>query len=420
MRINKFQTSVAIYTFTNFSVSAFPFLLLPFLTRWLSPEEYGTVAIYMIVVSFLATLIGLNLHGAIMVRYFDRTMFNISTYTSTVLSIIGAIFLCSMLVVIVFRGSISSITELPLNWILAAVFTAVCQSVAMILLGLWQASQQPYKYAAFRLGHAMMDGMLSVLLVGVFALNVDGRLLGITSAWVISALLALWFIFRGGWLVQSIKKADAIDALRYGVPLLPHAIGWIVLAMADRFFITNLLDIAETGQYVVAAQLGLILSIAADAFNKAFAPWLMEALKNKNRNKEIQIVKYTYLYFGLILSLAFLGGCYAEIIISVVAGSRYQAAAEVLGYILIGNAFTGMYYMTTNYIFYVRRTELLSLMTISIGSIIVLLSWFFISEYGIVGAGIAFMVGQILMFMGTWYFASKCHPMPWDLGFSRS
>jgi O-antigen/teichoic acid export membrane protein len=207
--------------------------------------------------------------------------------------------------------------------------------------------------------------------------------------------------------------ACAKDALRYGFPLLPHALGGLLIGMADRFLVTNLLDVGTTGVYVVAVQSGMVLGIAADAFNRAYAPWLMENLQQANFVKKRRIVQYTYIYFGAILSVALVLTFLAPHFLSRLVGPLYQGAAPILGYILFGNAFMGMYYMVTNYIFIARRTELLSGLSVSVGCITIATTWFLIKDHGITGAAQGFMIGQALLFLGTWFIANSCYQMPW-------
>lgn len=94
-------------------------------------------------------------------------------------------------------------------------------------------------------------------------------------------------------------------------------------------------------------------------------------------------------------------------------GPKYQSASPIIGYIMLGNAFTGMYYMVTNYIFFARRTELLSVLTISVGVITTLFNWQLIQINGITGAAQAFMIGQALLFFGAWGLSQICYRMPW-------
>ena len=53
----------SIYLITNILNSAIPFALLPILTRAMSPEEYGQIAIFQTVISAMAAFIGLSVWG---------------------------------------------------------------------------------------------------------------------------------------------------------------------------------------------------------------------------------------------------------------------------------------------------------------------------------------------------------------------
>ncbi|RKQ58707.1 O-antigen/teichoic acid export membrane protein [Vogesella indigofera] len=403
----------AIYTISNFAVAGVPFLLLPVLTRILSPEDYGLIAMFTMVVSFFVVAAGLNIHGAVMVRYFEPKKFSMPCYVSTTLCILIITTVLLALFVWIFSRKIQLITALPLKWLMLAVVVAALQFLVQTLLTLWQASKQPLKFGALRLNHALMDGLVSILLVVVMLYSWQGRLFGIALAWTVTALIALYWLRREHWLTRNLNMAYAKDALRYGIPLLPHAIGGLLLATADRFMVTNFLDVASTGIYLVAIQIGLILGIAADAFNKAFAPWLMEALHNADLAKKRKIVRNTYLYFIVIVFLALAGSVCAPQLLGIMVGPKYQSASPIIGYIMLGNAFTGMYYMVTNYIFFARRTELLSVLTISVGVITTLFNWQLIQINGITGAAQAFMIGLALLFFGAWGLSQICYRMPW-------
>lgn len=409
----KFAGDAAIYTISNFAVAGVPFLLLPVLTRILSPEDYGLIAMFTMVVSFFVVAAGLNIHGAVMVRYFEPKKFSMPCYVSTTLCILIITTVLLAIFVWIFSRQIQLITALPLKWLMLAVIVAAFQFLVQTLLTLWQASKQPLKFGALRLNHALMDGLVSILLVVVMLYSWQGRLFGIALAWTVTALIALYWLRREHWLTRNLSMAYARDALRYGIPLLPHAIGGLLLATADRFMVTNFLDVASTGIYLVAIQIGLILGIAADAFNKAFAPWLMESLHNADLAKKRKIVRHTYLYFIVIIFLALAGSVCAPQLLGILVGPKYQSASPIIGYIMLGNAFTGMYYMVTNYIFFARRTELLSVLTISVGVITTLFNWQLIQINGITGAAQAFMIGQALLFLGAWALSQICYRMPW-------
>ncbi len=244
---NRLFGHAAIYTLSNFSVAGVPFLLLPILTRVLDPAAYGIVAMFTLVVSFLSVFLGLNVHGAITVRYFDRSSFDIPKYVSTVLVIL-VVTTGLMLVLVLIAGSkLAEVTSIPKKWLYVAVLVAFLQFLVQVLLALWQASKNPIKYGALRITHAFLDAISSIFLVLVLALSWQGRLSGMLAAWSCAAIIAVYCLVREGWLVWSVDSTYAKDALNYGVPLVPHAVGGLLLGMADRFMVNNILDVSSTG-----------------------------------------------------------------------------------------------------------------------------------------------------------------------------
>ncbi len=410
---NRLFGHAAIYTLSNFAVAGVPFLLLPVLTRVLEPAAYGVVAMFSMVVAFISIFVGLNVHGAISVRYLDNSKFDIRTYVSSSLALL-AISSILMLIFISIAGDIlSDLTTIPVRWLYIAVLVAFFQFIVQVLLALWQSSKKPVRYGAMRLFNALLDGGVSIALVVVLALSWQGRIAGMLAAWMCVAIAAAYYLIREGWLAKSVDAAYVKDALSYGGQLIPHAVGGVMLGMADRFMVNNILDVSSTGIYVVAVQLGLILAMLADSFNKAFAPWLMEKLADISLDSKGRIVKFTYVYFFSIFLLAILGGVIGPSLLPFLVGPEFQSAGDILIYIMIGNAFMGMYYMVTNYIFYSRRTGLLSALTMSVGALTVVSSWFLIKAYGLTGAAIGFMLSQAGLFLGAWVLSNICVPMPW-------
>jgi O-antigen/teichoic acid export membrane protein len=413
MVTNRLLGHAAIYTLSNFAVAGVPFLLLPVLTRVLDPAAYGLVAMFSLVVAFMSVGVGLNVHGAITVRCLDKSNFDMPTYVSTALGILVISTGLMLALVFIAGAMISKLTSIPVEWLYVAVLVAFLQFVVQILLVLFQAFRKPIKYGALRVSHALLDAIASIVLIVVMALSWQGRLSGMIAAWLCAAIVSIYFLIREGWLARSIDSAYAKDALSYGVPLVPHAVGGVLLGMADRFMVNNILDVSSTGIYVVAVQLGLVLGMVSDSFNKAFAPWLMEKLSNINFESKNKIVIYTYVYFVAIISLAGFGAVIIPYILPFIIGSQFQAASPLVVYMLFGNAFVGMYYMVTNYIFFSRKTGLLSILTIVIGVVSLGVSWILINSYGAEGAAIGFMFGQASLFLGAWILANFCVPMPW-------
>lgn len=413
MKVHGLIRSAGIYTGSNILTSAIPFLLLPILTRVLSPADYGIVAMFGIMVSIFAAFTGLGAQGAIEVRYFERERFDLPRYVTSCLLILFVSLVTLSFFAYLFKPTLELLSGVPANWLLVAVLVAAMQFIVLLRLSLWQVSNRVWKYGAMQIGQSALNAGLSLLFVLGVGMAWQGRILGIAISSLIFLFISASSLWRDGWVSRTPSLEYIKNALRFGVPLIPHTLGGLLIAAADRIMVTNLLDVSQTGIYTVALQIGLILNILTGAFNKAFAPWLFDHLKSKDFSQKKDIVRKTYLYFIVVWIMVLLLGFFAPVVLSVLVGEPFRAGATVVVYIAAGFAFGGMYYMVTNYIFFAGATARLAAITLSAGVINVGATYLLISQYGLAGAGYGFVLSQGMLFIGAWYLANTVCPMPW-------
>ena len=404
-----------IYLGANILNSGIPFLLLPILTRVLTPTDYGTVAMFGIVLSVLGAFTGLSVNGAISIRYFQLEKKVLAEYIGTCVSILVICTSIIFLLVAFFGVRLASLTGVPKDWLLVAVVVSSFQFLGNISLALWQVSGEPKKYGTFQISQSLINATISLVFILVVGMAWEGRVLGQSVAPILFGIMALWLLYKedllrfpNGW------RSHSIDALKFGVPLIPHVIGGLLIVAADRFIIVRLLDVSQAGIYMVALQVGQALGLITASFNKAYAPWLMKNLTKPTEALRIIIVRGTYLYFIIIIVVAAIFGLSVPLFLGFFVGESFQSAGALVIYISLGFAFEGCYYMVTNYIFFESKTKFLAYVTFIIGLINILLTFILVDYNGIAGAGQAFMLTQGTLFIATWWLAQKVHPMPWS------
>lgn len=411
---SKLFGNAAIYLGANILNAGIPFLLLPILTRVLTPADYGTVAMFGIVLSVLGAFTGLSVHGAVGVRYFQMERKELAEYVGTCVGILVASTSVLFLLVAVFGSWLAGVSGVPSDWLLVAVVLSGFQFLGNIRLSLWQVSGEAKKYGGFQITQSLLNAAVSLILILMIGMAWEGRVLGQSVAVMMFGIIALWWLLRdgllrfpGGWRVHS------RDALKFGVPLIPHVIGGLLIVAADRFIIVRLLDVAQAGIYMVALQVGQALGLMTESFNKAYAPWLMKNLSKPTEALRVTIVRGTYCYFVLVFVAAAAFGFLAPMFIGFLVGESFRAAGDIVIYIALGFAFGGCYYMVTNYVFFESKTTVLALITFVSGIVNIPLIFVLVGYNGIIGAGQAFMLTQALSFFGTWWLAHRLHPMPW-------
>jgi O-antigen/teichoic acid export membrane protein len=410
----KLFKNVLLYLSGNLINASIPFLLLPVLTRALSPEEYGRVAMFTVILSIMGALAGLSVNGAILVRYFEFQKQELSEYVGTCFGILSMSMTILLIGVLCIGKYLETITQIPTLWLLIAVILSALQFASNIRLSIWQADGKSLQYGIFQILQSLLNAGASLFLVLNMKLGWEGRLLGLSIAIFNFGIVAIWILRRDKYISISRKwKVHSSDALKFGVPLIPHAIGGLLLIGIERFIIVNQLDIARAGIYMVALQIGQALGVLTDSFNKAYAPWLFKKLATCNEIDKRAIVRGTYTYFVTIFLIASVVGLSASSLLEHLVGQNFQAAAGLVWYIALGFAFGGCYYMVTNYVFFMSQTSRLAIVTFLCGAINIPLTIYLIKVNGIIGASQSFMLTHALLFFGTWFLAHRYYPMPW-------
>lgn len=412
--------NAAVYTFTNILNALTPFLLLPILTRVLLPADYGVLAMFTATLAILGAFTGLSVHGAVNVRFVDREEIDFPRYVGSCLCVLVISTMATLGVVILFLEPLSEFTDIPPMWLLLAVLVSGCNFLIQVRLGIWLMAKKPMHYGSLQISLSLVNMGLSLLFIFGLHMGYAGRLWGQTIAVTLFALVALLSLAGNGWVTFRPSLQYMKEALRFGVPLVPHVIGGFLLAAADRFIINQQLGLDSTGIYLVAVQLGMGMALLANAVNNAFVPWLYEQLKADDFAAKQRIVKGTWAYFFVALAIASAVALLSHWLVLLIAGPAYAGASTALAWIALGQAFSGMYLMVTNYIFYKRQTKVLAWVTFVAGGIGITLTWVLTPVLGIAGAGFAFAIAMCLRFMMTWTLAQRVCPMPWGYVFKRS
>lgn len=413
---NSLVSGAGIYLLSNILNAVIPFILLPILTRYLNPSQYGEVAMFQTLLGALGAFIGATFVGAAGRKYYDADIDKkeLADFVGSCIQLTVIFSISVFSVLFVFQDKFSEWLSLKPSYVLFAVVVSFCMVIINLRLGQWQVRKKAFKYGALQISQSLFNMLLSLLLVVVLLKGAEGRINAQIIASVVFAVIALILLKKDSLLnVFTWRKDYLSEVLKFGIPLMPHIAGGFLLTTVDRFVINKEIGLAEAGIYMVAVQLTAAIGIIFDAINKAYVPWLFEKLKADQIKDKQQIVKFTYIWFSLIIVGVMLSFWIGPPIVVFIAGEQYREAGNVIGWLALGQGFQGMYLMVTNYIFYSKRTGLLSVASISSGILNLVLLVVLIRIFGLEGAAIAFATSMGIRFLSTWWIAQKRHPMPW-------
>lgn len=417
---SQFFRSAGLYTLANALNSAIPLLLLPVLTRYLNPEEYGLVAMFTVLTAVVVAIAGFGTHGALTREYYLRSQEEFAGFVGTCIFILMASSAALLVLVAIISPVLTGISSIPEQWLAVAVLMGTGQLLCTIGLVIWQVRGLPLIYGAFQVGATLLNALLSLVFVIGMEMGWQGRVAGQTIAVFLMGVIGVSLLVHAGWIQLRFSREYAHSALRYGFPLVFHALGATAAAMSDRMLLTNLVSIEETGIYIVAAQIAMAITFFADSFNRAYAPWLYEKLKLGDAADKHRIVVGTYWYFVLMLLLAGLLSFVAPQLVGFIIGPQFAGATQYILWLSLASAFGGMYYMVTLYIQFSGKTERLAAITLSMGALNIPLCYGLIHLHGGIGAAQAAAISQLLTFLITWAMAAKLIDMDWALRGKRS
>ena len=414
MKINKLSISTLIYFGSNLINGLIPFVFLKIITDFVSPEEFGVLSMYEIFIFLLIPFAGFNSGTALNRFYFIKELnYQKVFYNILILTLFSIVLLFGL--AFVFDNYITSYFKFRPFWVYFLVMYQLVNRVSEYLLITYQVKEKPLSYGKFRIFKTSMDVLFSILFVLYFEDKLNGRVSGQLVGLGIVGLISMIIILKEKLIIFEYDKKYIKKILHYSVPLIPHAIGGFILNLSDRLILKHYCGYEQVGLYVVGYQIGMIISMVQNSFNQAWVPWFFKQLNYGTHEIKLKIVKYTYLYIISILAISFMLYLFSPLLFEYVLRKEYRAAIVFIPYVALGFAFNGMYKMMVNYLFYIKKTKVIGLMTFIIAISNIGLNIILIPEIGAVGAAIATTISYAAQFLFFAIFTMKNYKMPWLL-----
>ena len=419
MRTKRIVSDSVIYLGSSSLAAGIPFLLLPLLSRYLTPADFGDVGIFQGLYTFFLAISGLGVAGAVVRQSYDTENKGIAVYIFNALLILAATTTVYAVALYCTSGLLAESLDIPSEFFFPALMAASMVFVLNILLGQFQVQQRPLYYGLFQITHSFLNVSLSIAGVIVLSAGAFGRVGGIVLAAIVFGIIALFVLKAIERIKIQINVPNIKSALRFGVPILPHELGTFMLNWISIFAVNSILNKHAAGLYFIAFQISMIIGVFCDAFNKAYVPWLFSILSKNEKEGRLSAVKLTYLYMAVLSLLVLLAFTVAPWFVRFAFEERYASAAWIVGWLILGQALGGCYLMVTNYVLYSRRTEIMSAITVVANMVNLALLFWLVPIMGLQGAIIGFVVTRAIIFVLTWGCAAKLVPMPWLLTSAR-
>lgn len=413
MGLNKLYGDGVVYLFGSMLSAAVPFLMLPFLARWLGPADFGIVGNFVLLVGTLAAAVGLSTHGYIPVVYYREGQQKLGPVVGGVigLCLIGSVVIT--MVVTLFGTTIESISLIPANWLWLIALAAAGQFLVSVALSVFQTLRRPWAYITLQVSYATLLSALSVTLILFAKLGWEGRAMGQVIA--VSLVVAVSFLYLSIQIPIDWRpsKWPFRNLLRFGAPLLPHAMAAIAMSGMDRLILVSVAGAKQLGFYVAAAQIASLVVVAATACNQAWLPWLYSRLAAHSKEADRELVRMTYLAYLFLLGAALGMIVIAPWLMQIIAGPEFVEAIPLLRLLALATAMNACYLFVAAHLFYHERTGLLSFVSFISAAFQFAITFVLGTYFGVKGIAAATMIGALFYWLLTWKMAAQQRCLPW-------
>ncbi|WP_313264700.1 oligosaccharide flippase family protein [Sphingobacterium sp.] len=419
---NLFKSSL-IYTFCDAINKAVPFLILPLLSYYLVPGDYGIIANFNVLLAIVTIFIMIGVDGAISVNYYKFTKDDLARYIFNACLLTSIMTVAIIIIFSLFHHLIYEFVKVPRHYLFLLVLMAFGATITSINLSLWRLEEKALNFGVYEISQTVVNIGISLLLVISYNMGWAGRVDGMLVAAMSFGLFSLILLYRRGYLKINVDKLYIKDILYFGIPLIPHALSFWIRSGIDRIYITKFINESATGLYATGFQFGTLVSFLTLSFNNAFTPYLYKSLsvdnpEELNQNK-IKLVKITYFGIGVLIITCLLFTLCSNFILETFFSSKYIQAKEFVFWAILSQTFQGMYLLFVNYIFFAKQTKALASITFFCACLQLVLSYFAIKTYGPLGGAYSTVIISFVNFMMVAFFSNKVYNMPWLLFLER-
>ena len=415
-RLRELFGSFLLYGLGDTATQVVSFLLLPLYVRYLSPADYGVLALLLTTEVVSKIVFRWGIDASFMRLYYDcadarERQRLASTHFLFLLVVNGVLLLGALLVAPALAEHLFGTGQYTGTLRLVFVNTFVV-GFYYLPFHVLRIEGRPGQFVGLAFGRSVATLVARLVLVIGAGLGVHGVVVADVAVTVVfTAVLVPWFV---PLLRPVFSKEVLIDSLRFGLPRLPHGIAHQVIAVFDRYWLGRLVTLHELGLYSTGASFGLGLKLFLSAFEYAWAPFYFGLMRAPDAKRTF--ARVTTYCIGILLLLATGLSALADDLVALMTAPSFQHAAAVVPWIAMGVTLQGVYLLASIGLNITKRTEYYPIATGIAAVVSVGMNLALVKPFGILGSAVANTTAYAVLAAVAWWFSQRVYPIPYEVG----
>lgn len=406
--MNNSLKNFILYTVVGVTQKAFSFLLIPIVTRYLSPEEFGIVNQMVAIGSLYVLLFTFALDEAA-VRFFHQYQSERDTVGSIIGNVLGIsiiIVLLGVPVIFIFSNSFYTffVVEAAHDYILVSIIFVAASPFYAIYLKILRIQEEAAKFTLITAGNFILQVLFTVLFVVVLEMGGIGYFISLSLSTAIVGVYSFIKLFLISKFDLSLNRTK--ELIGYSSKILPHTLTSWGLTSFTILYLGFKLGSKDVGIYSALSYLAIIVNVLSTSLLYSYQPWLYRKLENTDKHKSI-IIYYTSFFSAVFIMLGSFLSLFTPEIIKLILDDRYHVSLYIAPLIIFASVFLFFGSLQTYILYYTKQLTAKVAIATVVGVIInILFIYLLLPLYGLLGAAISILISQITISLIKLYYSN--------------
>lgn len=369
------------------------FLLLPFYTKYLTPELYGEVNMITMTIIFLSPLMTFQLSTAVF-RFSNQK--SKEKQDQIVLIALSSVVFFILVSSLFLRTFVDCYNLNIYKYYYSVIFIVLFSYINNVLKERLRINSQIKLYSVIGIIEATITVVFNIFLVPKELTM--GMIKAILYSHIVVTIILLY--------ISRIKEVLKIkywnypilkEMLKYSLPLIPNAIIWNIIELSDRSFLKYYFGLKEVGLYSLSNKIPVIMTLLFNIFYSSLQITALENYKKNDFKEFLTKIFYFLIKFQILifLVLVFIIKDIIELFFTV----EYTIIWKYIPLLLLGTILNNSARLIG--VIYLIEKNSKKVLKISLQTCIlnIILNYILIPKYSIIGAIFATIISYFSMYL---------------------
>lgn len=259
--------------------TALVFLSLPIYTRYLSPADFGIVALFLMFGGVASKFISIGLRTATF-RYFfqyqdDRPTFQALNFSNLAFNVVlFVLFGVPIYGLGEWIGRVLFDSQLTADLIVLSYVSGGLEYFFSYLSSLLMAEKRSQAFSMLTIVRSVGNFLLTTFFIFAYAMTYMARIYGVIYTQIAIVLYLLWATRH--LLQWRFSRPLLMKSLKFSYPKLPINVVGMLYSSLDKLLLTNLRGMTEVGYYDFGGKFASVVNMAMEAVANAWGPFFLE------------------------------------------------------------------------------------------------------------------------------------------------